>query len=208
MKITKRQLEKIILESLSEEKFLDRVKAKGKDIKGKVVGVVDRAKGEIEDLRSNAGSEETNDTDGEPAVEPQEEVKSAFERLTNNSKLALGGNKDKLRLIRGGGDQRNNFTFMFTANLVFFRIPGQGDFVPIRDADELAVMGLLSSSAPDDMAKDMVVSLNTDLRDKFNKLGGKVVTDDQVGGRTDRSVNESESLSRGSLYRRRYYGRY
>ena len=208
MKITKRQLEKIILESLSEEKFLDRVKAKGKDIKKKVSGVVDRAKGEIDDLRSTAGSEETNDTGGEPAVEKQEEVKSALERLTNNSKLALGGNKDKLRLIRGTSDQRNNFTFMFTDNDVFFRVPGKGDFVMIRDADELAIMGLLSSSAPDDMAKDMVASLNTDLRDEFNKLGGKVVTDDQIGGRTDRNINESDSLSRGSLYRKRYYGRY
>ena len=163
MKITKRQLEKIILESLSEEKFLDRVKAKGSAIKDKVSGVVDRAKGEIDDLRSNAGSEETNDTGGEPAMEPQEEVKSAFERLTNNLKLGLGGNKDKLRVIRGSSDQRNNFTFMFTDDDVFFRVPGGGDFALVRDADELAIMGLLSSGAPDDMAKDMVTSLNTDL---------------------------------------------
>ena len=208
MKISRRQLEQIIVESLSEERFLDRMKSKGKDIKDKVVGTVDRARDEIDALRSGSGSEVTNDTEVQPEMVPQEEVKSAFERLTTNSKLVLGGNKDKLRLVRGGGDQRNNLTFMFTTNLVFFRTPGQGDFIPMKDADELARMGLLSSSASEAIAKDMVMSLSDDLRDEFNKLGGKEVTSDQVGGRTDRNVNESESLSRGSLYRKRYYGRY
>ena len=79
-------------------------------------------------------------------------------------------------------------------------------------------MGLLSSGAPDGMKSEMVKSLRGELRAKFDELGGKSVTTDQVGGkivgdsggstRTSSDLKESESLSRGSLYRRRYYGRY
>ena len=100
---------------------------------------------------------------------------------------------------------------------VFFRVPGSGSFSPL-DGDSLAQMGLLSSSAPDDMKSKVLKSLRGELRSKFDELGGKSVTTDQVGGkivgdsggstRASTDLKESESLSRGSLYRRRYYGRY
>ena len=226
MRLTRKELEQIILENLSEESFMDKVKSKGKDLGAKIKSKGQDIKDKVssafdkDDSDEEEGEEPKSNTTGASAAE--EEIKSPFERLTTNSKFILAGNDDKLRLVRGGGDVRPNVTFMFTddsidMNKAFFRAPGSGSFSNLT-ADGLVLLGLISNDAPDDMKDEMLKSLRDDLRSKFDELGGKSVTTDQVGGkivgdrggstRTSTDLKESESLSRGSLYRRRYYGRY
>tara|TARA_Y100000992_G_scaffold297296_1_gene260702 strand:- start:2910 stop:3731 length:822 start_codon:yes stop_codon:yes gene_type:complete len=266
VKLSRRQLEQIILESLSEESFIDKVKKKGKDIKDKATTAVDRVRGEIEDLRGG-GSEPVSEPAGgfsneDEVIRMLKEkypVPEGKEQKIYGSKVEFGddisvteshmrqraeangyntmkyryttkidgelflflvfeeaevktgrvlayfqagedyvlGNDGKM-LFKDASGKRVTLQFRGPNLKPFFRVQGSaGQFQPVMSVQFVIGLGIpgLTPSGPGKVTKEETSEAGQFLRDKFRELGGK-----------PSSVNEN--LSRGSLYRKRYYGRY
>ena len=225
MKLTRRELEQIIIESLSEESLLDKMKAKGKDLGAKI-----KSKGQ--DIKDKVSGALDKDDTAQSAASEEPKILDIYENGMfgdENTSATLRGNKDKL-VFKNRGNSQTQFpdvTFMFSDdNKIYFRNPGE----PFKLLIVNNVLGLIMDpfqatadkigtvGGGRDALKKSLKNLENKLFDQFESMGGKKVSKDKIGGkvvgdsggstRTSSDLKESESLSRGSLYRRRYYGRY
>ena len=107
------------------------------------------------------------------------------------------GNNGKM-LFKDASGKRVTLQFRGPNLKPFFRVQGTaGQFQPVQSVQFLIGLGIpgLTPSGPGKVTKGEVDEASQFLRKKFKELGGK-----------PSGVNEN--LSRGSLYRRRYHGRY
>ena len=267
MKLTRRQLKKIILESINEDNFIDRIKKKGKDIKDKTTTAVDRVKGKVDDIRGGdsesvsepsrvfsskeevmkmlkekypvgEGKEQkifshsiddlSGDTGMAKIYASQDAREEGYQVVGNYSAsvneemiLFVIAEKDKAKtgrvlayfqdgedyvlgnngkmLFKDASGKRVTLQFRGPNLKPFFRVQGPaGQFQPVQSVQFLIGLGIpgLTPTGSGKVTKEEVNEASQFLRKKFKELGGKP------------SDSLNESLSRGSLYRRRYHGRY
>jgi hypothetical protein len=204
MKINRRQLRRIIQESINESKFGDI----GDKVKGKVKGGVSKLVQDIKGLKDlNQDSKETNNKDelGGQEEEAEESRKGYVDRILSEYEYHLGAS-GKLLAKKTAQGVKLDLTFKIVGSLpgnfnIYVRQPNGSSFAVLRSRTiNMLGIGRGLGQDPSD-----VHHITTFIANKFIELGGKPASSlDQTADQD----NLQESLSRGSLYRRKYHGRY
>jgi len=189
MKLTRSQLRKIISESINEQNFVDKIKEKGKDIK-------DKATSSFELAANNLISHMSGKSVPPEKDKTNNRVLAYFQdgdyKLTGTGKMFFTDVKGKEVTILFKSLESNTVPFLRFKGYKEDWSPLSPRVVP-RFVPGYSVM---KQSGGPVATKDDVNEARDFLIEKFKELGGKPAED------------LNESLSRGSLYRRRYHGRY